>query len=118
MSKMGKTSKTKMLRAMGVGIFCCPLLVGCAMQQRAVEHTLEHPAPVNCATAEGDLRVLQSEKANVIQRIAEGATALTPAGAALGILTWTEGTKLEVAVGQYNGMLDKRIAQIKRECGL
>ena len=36
------------------------LLGGCAMHQKKVMHTLENPAPVNCATADGDLRVLQS----------------------------------------------------------
>jgi hypothetical protein len=101
-----------------VAMLGVPLMVGCAMNQKKVEHTLENPAPVNCATAEGDLRVLQGEKANVVERIAEGASSLTPAGAALGILTWTEGTKLKVAVGKYNKMIDDRMAQIKAECGL
>ena len=94
------------------------LVGGCAMSQKKVEHTLENPAPVNCATAEGDVRVLQGEKAHVAERVAEGVTALTPAGAALGILTWTEPTKLRVATGKYNEMIDKRITQIQEECGI
>ena len=94
------------------------LLGGCAMSQKKVEHSLEHPAPVNCATAEGDIRVLQSEKAHVAERIAEGVTAIVPAGAVIGILTWTEPTKVHVASGEYNDMIDKRIAQIKEECNL
>ena len=88
------------------------------MSQKNVMHTLENPAPVNCATAEGDLRILQSEKTHVAQQIVEGITSLTPAGAALGILTLTETTKWRVAVGQYNKMIDERMAQIKAECGL
>ena len=48
----------------------------------------------------------------------EGVTSLTPAGAALGILTLTETTKWKVAVGKYNKMIDKRMAEIKAECGL
>jgi hypothetical protein len=94
------------------------LVSGCAIQQKEVMHTLENPAPVNCATAEGDLRVLQSEKTHVAQQIVEGVASLTPAGAALGILTLTETTKWKVAVGEYNKMIDKRMAQIKAECGL
>jgi len=94
------------------------LVGGCAMHQKKVMHTLENPAPVNCATAEGDLRVLQGEKTHVAGQILEGITSLTPAGAALGILTLTETTKWKVAVGEYNKMLDKRMAQIKAECGL
>ena len=88
------------------------------MSQRKVEHTLENPAPVNCATAEGDLRVLRGEKASVAEGIAEGASSLTPAGAALGILTLTETTKWKLAAGEYNKTIDKRIAQIKAECGI
>ena len=95
-----------------------PLIGGCAMSQKKVLHTLENPAPVNCATAEGDLRVLQSEKANVAERIVEGATSITPAGAALGILMLTETTKWKVAAGEYNKMIDKRMALINAECGL
>ena len=91
---------------------------GCAMRQKKVEHTLENPAPVNCATAEADLRVLEGEKTHVGEQIADGVTAIVPAGAALGILTWTEPTKIRVATGEYNEMIDKRIAQIKEECGL
>ena len=93
-------------------------LAGCAMQQKQVEQSLQNPAPVNCRTADGDIRVLQSEKATVAQRVAEGATAIYPAGAVLGIVGGTEGTKLSVATGEYDRMIDARIAEIKRTCGL
>jgi hypothetical protein len=48
----------------------------------------------------------------------DGFSAVTPAGAILGILTGTELTKLEVAIDVYDEKLDERIAQIKAECGL
>ena len=38
--------------------------------------------------------------------------------AVLGILTGTETTKLKVATGEYNKMIDQRIAEIKATCGL
>lgn|SRR5262249_54308518 len=100
---------------------CASLLItlaGCAMQQKQVEESLQHPAPINCQTADGDIRVLQSEKANVAQRAVEGATAIYPAGAVLGIVSGTEGTKVSVALGEYDRMIDARIADIKRTCGL
>jgi hypothetical protein len=99
----------------GLGIL---LVSGCAMKQKKIEHTLENPAPIHCGSAEGDIRVLESENVNAAERLAEGVMAITPAGAALGILTWTEPTKIKVATGKYNEMLDKRIAEIKQECGL
>ena len=94
------------------------LTSGCAMQQQQVEQNLEHPTRINCATADGDIRVLQSEKASLAQQIAEGATAVYPAGAVMGLVTGVEGTKLQVATGDYNDMIDKRIAEIRRTCGI
>ena len=94
------------------------ITTGCAMKQKKVEKELgEHP-PVNCATADGDLRLLDHEKANVVERIAEGITALAPAGIVIGVITWTEPTKYRVAVGTYNEMIDKRIAVIKQTCNI
>ena len=92
--------------------------VGCALQQKRVERELAHGGVINCATAEGDLRVLYNEKANVAERVVEGATAIYPASAVVGLVTGTELTKLKVAVGEYNGAIDKRIADIQQTCGI
>lgn len=92
--------------------------VGCAMNQKKVQKEVTSGAPVNCATAQGDIRVLESEKAHVTERILEGATAILPAFAVVGILSGTEGTKLEVAIGTYNEQIDARIKEIKSTCGL
>lgn len=73
--------------------------------------------PINCATADGDMRILQSEKAHVADMIAQGVTAIFPAGAVIGIVTLTEGDKLKVATGEYNRAIDKKIAEIKAQCG-
>ncbi len=73
---------------------------------------------MNCATAESDIRTLESEKANAAQRVGEGVTSITPPGIVLGILTGTGGTKRSVATGKYNQAIDNRIEQIKMECGI
>ena len=96
--------------------FAC--LGGCAMQQKKDMQEASTALPVDCRTAEGDIRILQNEKAYLVERAAEGFSAVTPAGAILGVLTGTELTKLEVAIGVYDQKLDERIAQIKTECGL
>jgi len=87
----------------------------CAMQQKKVEKEMK--APISCGTAESDLRVLQNEKAHVAEQIAEGVTAIIPISLVVGVITRTEGTKVKVATGEYNKMIDKRIAEIKSECG-
>jgi hypothetical protein len=94
------------------------LISGCAMQQAQVEQDLSDPHRIDCRTAQGDLRVLQSEKADLAQRVVEGATAIYPAGAVMGILTGTEGTKIRVATGDYDQMIDQRMAAIRRKCGI
>jgi hypothetical protein len=90
---------------------------GCALMFKEDEKKAEQ-LPVNCATAPGDLRMLQSEKAHVVQQVAMGVTSIYPAGLVLGLLTGTEGTKIQVATGEYNKMIDKKIAQIQSTCGV
>jgi hypothetical protein len=74
--------------------------------------------PVNCKTAHEDLRILEQEKARTEEQILNGVTAITPAGAATGILMGTEGEKIEVATGEYNDKLEAKINEIKRTCGI
>jgi len=92
------------------------LVAACAPITQQEKQSLAKP--INCATAEGDLRVLQSEKTNVAQEIANGVTAIVPAGAVIGIISGTETDKFKVASGDYNKMIDQKIAEIKQKCGL
>jgi hypothetical protein len=94
------------------------LVVACAAQFQEQEQALQQPIRINCATAEGDIRVLQNEKAHVVQQLAMGVTAISPAGMVMGALMGTEQTKLQVATGDYNNMIDQRIADIKITWGL
>ena len=98
-------------------MFLVMFLVACAAKdQKKVEQEMKQP--INCATAEGDIRVLKSEKAHVTQQIAEGVTSIAPPGFILGVVTGTEKTKVKVGTGEYNKMIDKRIAEIKEKCGV
>ena len=72
---------------------------GCARRQKKLMQELEAPPAVDCNTAEGDIRMLEHEKAHVAERIAEGVTAIHPAGLVIGLVTRTEGTKVKVAIG-------------------
>ena len=93
------------------------LLPACAaFKAKKVEKEMKQP--INCATAEGDIRMLQSEKAHVASEVANGVTAIVPASLVLGIVTGTEGEKIRMATGEYNKAIDKRIAEIKSQCGV
>ena len=96
-------------------------LAGCASEYKteAKEETAakkEATAPVNCKTAEGDLRVLNSEKVNAAQQAAAGVSTIAPIGIVAGLVTGTEGEKAQVTTGEYNKALDAAIAHIKTTC--
>ena len=110
MSFQGRSSKCLAI----VAAFA--LLPACAHEYK--ENLEATKQPINCATAEGDLRVLEGEKANLAEQIAMGVTAIVPIGLVVGVVTMTEGTKFKVATGEYNTMIDARIAEIKSTCGV
>ncbi len=91
-------------------------LVGCADKFAKEEHDVAQP--VNCATTEGDIRVLESEKAHVTQEMAAGVFTFVPAAIVYGVATGTEEERLEVAGGEYNEKIEAKIAEIKSTCGL
>ena len=100
-----------------LGICLVVSLAACAAnKQKQVEQDMKQP--ISCATAEGDIRTLKHEKAHTMQQIAEGVTALVPASIVVGLVTGTEKEKVEVATGEYNKMIDKRIAEIKDKWGI
>jgi len=101
---------------------CClaAFFSACGLKIQKKEEHIEaiQNNPVNCETAEADIKVLEDEKANVAEQIVAGATSVIPVSAVLGILTLTEDDKIQMAVGHYNKLIDTRIAKIKTDCGL
>ena len=91
---------------------------GCVMHRAQVEDDIKDNLAVNCSSAGNDLKVLEDEKISLVGQIASGVTMVAPIGLALGILTGTIDTKYRVTTGEYNDMLDNRIALIKNSCGL
>jgi hypothetical protein len=97
---------------------CAALLVaGCAAPDTKKAAASE-AKPVNCATAEGDLRALNAEKAHVSTEIANGVGSIVPIGLVVNTVTGTEKARFEVGTGEYNKMIDDKMAQIKNTCGL
>jgi hypothetical protein len=105
---------TRRLAAVACSLAAVVLAGGCVKKWEKTEQSLAQP--VNCATAQADLRVLQGEKVHVAQQIAAGATSLSPPSFLLGIIMGTEGTKVDVFTGDYNKKIDERIALIKSTC--
>lgn len=97
-------------------MFLSVSFLACAKNYDKKQKELQH-MPINCATAEGDIRALESEKAHVAEQVAMGVTAIVPIGLVVGILTGTEDDKIKIATGEYDEMIDKKIAEIKSQCG-
>jgi hypothetical protein len=104
------------LVAAACGVAMAILMAGCTNYKKN-EADLNKP-PINCFTAEGDIRVLQGEKANVAQQMAAGLQAIIPTSIVVGLVTGTSGTRAQVESGEYNKMIDARIAEIKSVCGV
>ncbi|MEM1362667.1 MAG: hypothetical protein AAGF94_13275 [Pseudomonadota bacterium] len=78
----------------------------------------ETAVPINCATAEGDIRALNSEKKYAQDQVVRNVASVTPAGALVGIVTGTEGKRLEMLSGDYEKKIDERIQAIQDACDL
>jgi hypothetical protein len=91
-------------------------LAACSQDFAKEEQSLANPA--NCATAEGDIRVLEDEKAHVEQEMASGIFIFVPAAVVVGVVSGTQEERLEMAGGEYNKKIDAKIAEIKGTCGL
>ncbi len=92
------------------------MLSACAQREKRVKNYLEIDPPVNCVKADRHLRALKKEKKNMWERVFTGITTITPFGLVASILTGTTVTKYKVATGDYNNMIDGRIARVRDEC--
>jgi outer membrane murein-binding lipoprotein Lpp len=110
---------TKILLATAIAASAL-LAAGCASQYKKDEQNMKQAQsmPVSCPNAEADISMLQSELATTKQKAAAGVTAVIPLSAVVGIVEGTEGTKAEIATGEYNQILEQKIAEIKNTCGI
>ncbi len=102
--------KTKLLLACLV-----TLAAGCASPITKQDQA-SMSQPINCSTAVGDVRVLESEKAHVTKEIANGVSSIVPIGLLVNVADKQEKARFEVGTGEYNRMIDKKIAEIRAQC--
>ncbi len=92
------------------------LLVSCSSISKEAKAKLAKP--VNCETAKKDITTLEKEKASVTRQTLAGVTSVMPSGAALALLTGDTKASAKVATGSFNREIDKKVAEIKKTCGL
>lgn len=99
-------------------IVAISLTLGACSSTTIQQGEMDVNRPINCATAEGDIRVLRSEKAHTSDQIKAGVSAIVPISMLSNAVKGNEGQTAAVATGDYNEMIDKKIAEIKAQCGL
>lgn len=109
---------SRLIVSTSVCAFGLILVSGCAMQEKKEETTAKsiEAKPINCQAAPANLRMLDSEKANLATKIGNGVSMVVPLGLVEGFVTGTEETKYQVSTGEYNQTLDAAIAKIKAAC--
>lgn len=73
-------------------------------------------APIDCRTAEADIRMLKSEKAHSSEQAAKGITSIVPVGAVINVVQGDEDESLKIATGHYDKLIDDKIAKIEEKC--
>jgi hypothetical protein len=101
-----------------MAIFLVTLFTSCASQQTVQKGEADAKIPINCASAEADIRVLMSEKTHANEQLATGVTTIIPIGLFTSAVQGKTSQNVKVATGDYNQMLDDKIAEIKKTCGV
>jgi hypothetical protein len=109
------------MRTLGLSICAIgvpALLSGCVMQDRKALKNEQNVETMHytCATADGELRVLEGEKKTTAQRVSAGVRSVVPITLVVGLVSGTAGVKYRIAIGEYNALIDKKIAEIKANC--
>lgn len=97
-------------------LFLVVSLSACASKEKKIMAGLDRP--VDCTNAEGDIRVLKSEKEHAAKQVQMGLASILPPAVIMALLTDTYGTQVKITTGDYNKMLDKRIKKIQETCGV
>jgi len=106
------------MKKMGMMSLICVSVMTVGCSHKYDEARIMMHQPIHCRTAEGDIRMLMHEKAHVEEQIMQGVSAFSPAGLVIGLASGTEDQKVKIASGDYNKMIDGRIAEIKKQCGI
>ena len=75
-------------------------------------------AEVDCATAEQDIALLESERASVAKRVVSGVRSVLPVSAVVGILSGDYINRVSVAPGVYERDIEKKQQEISEQCGV
>ena len=99
-----------------VTLACIAALSACTSVSDDAKDALA--APIDCNTAEQDIALLEQERASTAEQIGAGIRTIMPIGAAAALLRGDMEDRASVTTGEYNQMIDFKIEDIRRACGL
>ena len=86
----------------------------CASKYAKVEDSFAQP--INCSTAQVDIRALEEDKVSKTTEAATGVSYALPTTIFMGAITGTGGATYDVGTGAYNQKIDERIDRIRSTC--
>ncbi len=90
------------------------VLVACSPISKETKYALSRP--VDCQLAQADVAELENAKVSGPKQALTAVQAFTPVGLVTGLLSGTEGDKIDVALGDHNEDLDQKISDIQSQC--
>ena len=91
-------------------------LVSCAAISEESRYYMDKP--IDCFTAEADIKSLKKAKASSVKRIASGVRTVAPAAAVVSIVRKDWWNNKKVASGQYNLAIDEKITELQHACNI
>ena len=91
-----------------IPVICLAIFVAACASPISQQAKDDLASPIDCSTAQSDIRTLEDERASVVKQIENGVTAVVPAGAVLGIISGTELDKLKVGSHHYNHKINQK----------
>lgn len=88
-----------------------------ACSTRPTSDEIEKTVP-DCSNAQAQIKMLKQEMITTQERIAAGAQSIIPSVAIINLFAGRWQTNKNIATGEYEEMLNKKILEIQSSCGL
>ncbi|MBU6378539.1 MAG: hypothetical protein KJS95_08400 [Gammaproteobacteria bacterium] len=112
------TTKRRRHAVLCGGLLVAALLVAGCASTIAPETLTLLKKPVDCSTAEEDIKRLSAAKPDGVKQTMTLAQTLSPSGLVVGLVTEDLDNRKRVISGEHGEDIDRRIAQMARTCGI
>jgi len=104
--------KLKLLAVLPLLLF----LVSCAAISDEARYYMDKP--IDCSTAEADIKSLEGAKASAAKQAASSVNMISPGPAVIAIVRKDWANHKKVATGKYNRAIDEKITELQHACNI